>query len=376
MHDAQIFKGKAILLLRLTMLFLQISCSSVQVIREASAPAKPSWIDKPPQAAGMMYFVGIATRAETLEQGKEGAIKNATSQIAALIGSKIESRFEQSISSIQTSRIEYPDVGSNKYQSVSTKSLTGAEQQEIKLSVTALSQAIVRGGYLVDSYYERQTRIESKLRLEQFDVYALVRIPRASVNDEVAFQRHLNETKVRAAYAMYAEGKQNIETKHYVQAKQMFGQGLRILKDAGDVVDLPEKNVTVQHLSELLVAELQRADARMKSVSIMVAGDNAFYTSLSEVLTKSGYIVSNENPTFEIAGNVYLVAGPDVLDSAIYYAEGKLTAAKPNDGSIVATIVVGGKGIHKNHRQAAMDALNEAAERVREALANVLSENL
>lgn len=359
-------------LLLAAMLLFQVACSSVQITREASAPVKPTWISAPPQKAGMMYFVGIATGAETLEQGKEAAMRNATSQIAHLMGSKVESRFEQSLAARKREAKQKVVIADPRRESSSEAYLTETEQQEIKWKITAISQAIVRGEYVVGSYHEKLIRAEKNIRLEKYDVYVLVEIPAAKVDAEITIQRHENERTARAAYDLYLQGKLQAERRSYAEARRLFGQALTMLNGVGDVVVLPGKTISSQQLLELLKEEKQKADARLMSVSLVVRADSAFYSSLSSTLIAKGYVITNENPTFEITGVVGLTEGWGALGSPVFYAEGNLSAVRRSDGSVIATVAVNGKGIHQNRRQAALDALSEAADNAGASLAEML----
>lgn len=367
-----IHKNRLNWLLLAGMLLFQVACSTVQITREASAPVKPTWISVPPQKTGVMYFVGIATEAETLEQGKEAAMKNATSQIAHLMGSRVESRFDQTVA-VQGQEAKRKLVTADaKRESRSETYLTETEQQEIEWKITAISKAMVRGEYVVGSYYEKLIRAEKNIRLEKHDVYVLVEIPAAKVDAEIKIQRQENERKVRAAYDLYIQGKQQVEHKSYAEAKHLFGQALTMLDDIGDVVVLPGKNINSQRLAEMLKEEEHKTDKRMRRVSLDVRADSAFYFSLSSTLAAKGYVITGESPSFEITGEVALTEGWGGLGTPVYYAEGNLSAVRSSDGSIIATVAVNGKGIHQNRRQAAIDALTEAAENAGASLAEML----
>lgn len=367
-----IHKNRVSWLLLAAMLLFQVACSTVQITREASAPVKPSWVNAPPQKAGMMYFVGIATGAETLEQGKEAAMKNATSQIAHLMGSKVESRFEQSLAAKERGVKRKLVTDDPRRESRSDEYLTETEQQEIKWKITAISQAIVRGEYVVGSYYEKLIRAENNIRREKYDVYVLVEIPAAKVDAEITIQRHENERKVRIAYDLYIQGKQQVERNSYAEARRMFGQALTILNGVGDVIVLPGRIINSQQLVELLKEETQKADMRMRRVSLLVRADSAFYSSLSSTLVAKGYVITNESPTFRITGEVALTEGWGGLGSPVFHAEGNLSAVRLSDESVIATVAVNGKGIHQNRRQATLDALREAAENAGASLAEML----
>lgn len=339
------------------LLLFQAACSTVQITREASAPVKPAWISVPPQKAGMMYFVGIATGAETLEQGKEAARKNATSQIAHLMGSKVVSSFGHSQ--------EYSAARKEGY-------ATETEQQQIKWKITAISQAIVRGEYVVESYSEKLIRTEKNIRLEKHDVYVLVEIPADKVSAEITTQRHENERKASAAYDLYLQGKQQVAYKSCTEAKRLFGQALTMLNNIGDVIVLPGRIISSQQLAFLLQEEMQKANSHMRRVSLNVRADSAFYSSLSAALTARGFVITNESPAFKVTGEVALTEGGVALGSPVFHAGGALSAVRLSDDSVIATVAVNGKGIHQNRRQAALDALSEAADYAGASFADLL----
>lgn len=327
-------------------MLLQAACSSIQITHEASALAKPSWANALPQKTGMLYFVGIASNAETLEQGREAAMKDALAKVSSLMAIKVQSH--------------------------SDDLLTDTEQH-IRRQIISRSSATVRGAYETDAYHEKTVRVEKNIRMEKFDVYVLVGIPAIKVEAEIEQQRRDNMRKVADANDLYRQGQRQMERRYYAEAKQLFARALKTLDGIEDIVALPDGVKDNRQLVMLLKAEMQKATARLKSVSLAVHASGAFYPDLAAKLNAEGYTITSVSPAFEVSGEVSLKEGGSVWGGWVCYAEGHLTAIRSSDGHVIATISVSGKGLHQNHAQAIADALADASEKAGNELVSNLS---
>src|SRR4030065_2857775 len=70
--------------------------TNAKLSRESSAPVRPSWTSTPPpDSREYRYFVGIQSGASTLEEGKDSAVKDASSEIAEFLRSRIRSEYKE-----------------------------------------------------------------------------------------------------------------------------------------------------------------------------------------------------------------------------------------------------------------------------------------
>lgn len=339
----------------LLFVLLQLSCSTpAQIIREGSSTVKPGWITHPPQQEDSLYFVGISTGAETLEQGQEAATKNAVAKIAGFLSTRVQSTFEE-----QTTEIE----------------------QNLKQQITAKSTASVLGAHLVDSYHEKLVRIDKKFRLEKYDVYVLVRFPKSQVGKELARQQQEKTEKLKTAHEFYLKGKEEEKRKAYPEAKAFYNQALDILSQLEDVVILNQGEIkNSKELSLLLEAGVQNAVSQMRrlALSVKVNGsekaDQAFRSNLAASLERHGFNMAQEYPTIEVIGDVSVSESGFVMNNFAYYAEGSLLAVRKSDRKVIATVPFKTKGFHQNREQAALNAIAEAGKEAGETLAKLLLE--
>lgn len=339
----------------LLFVLLQFSCSTpAQIIREGSSTVKPGWITHPPQQEDSLYFVGISTGAETLEQGQEAATKNAVAKIAGFLSTRVQSTFEE-----QTTEIE----------------------QNLKQQITAKSTASVLGAHLVDSYHEKLVRIDKKFRLEKYDVYVLINFPKGQIEKELARQQDEKTQKVKTAYAFYLKGKDKEKERSYADAKGFYKQALDTQNDLEDVVVLDQGGIkNSNELSLLVKAGLQNTVSQMRRLALSVnvdgleKADQAFRSNFAASLERHGFNMAQEDPTIEILGEVSVSKSGFVMNNFVYYAEGSLSAVRKSDRKVIATIPFKTKGFHQSKEQAALNAISEAGTEAGENVAKILLE--
>jgi tetratricopeptide (TPR) repeat protein len=326
-------------------LLILVACSSVQITHETSAPVMPVWINSLPQKTGMLYFVGIASDADSLEQGRDAAMADALAKISNAMVARVE---------------------------LYSEDLLTETEQHIRRQIKTNSGATVRGAYETDSYYEKTVRVEKNIRMEKYDVYVLVGIKLAKLEAEIELQRKDFSHRVKDANELYQQGKMQMQRRSYAEAKQSFERALKLLEDIEGLVIQSGGGKDNRQLALLLKSEIQNASLPLKRISISVNADNSFYAGLAAVMSDKGYSIAQDRPAFAISGNVSLNEGGSGWDRWVCHAEGYVTATRISDGQVVTTINVKGVGIHQNRRQATVDALNDAAEKVGNELAEKL----
>src|SRR5205814_336501 len=128
-------------------------------VKTSSAPKPPAWLAKAPSSSETLYFSSAEEGASSLEEGKDSALEAARSQAAQYIGVEISA--------------EHTDVMS-----------TEEAENKAKDTVKSRATAMVRSAELADVYYEKISREAGSGTIDRFDVWVLIRLPRAEVEKE------------------------------------------------------------------------------------------------------------------------------------------------------------------------------------------------
>lgn len=334
---------------------LQTACAPpAQILRESSATTKPGWIIQPPQSNELLYFTGIKSGTDTLEEGREAAVKDAMAKIAGFLGSKVQSLFEDYSTEIE---------------------------QNLKQQISSKSSASIFGASVVDWYYEKVVRIDKKFRMEKYDVYVLVSFKKSEVEKELQRQQDEKITRVTTAYDLYSKGLEAEKHKAYQDSHRSYSQALNILNGIDDIVAVTLPNIkNNEELIHIVKARLQEVISKMHRVtlSLKVSGPEkspqVFQSSLTSALNEKGYTVTQEDPAIEISGEVSVVESSVVMNNYAYYAEGSISARRTSDGQVITVVPVKAKGFHRLKEQAALNSLSEAGIESGKILANSLLE--
>lgn len=322
-------------------IMIQFACATpAQVLREASYPTRPEWINRPPHGNEILYFVGVKTSAETFEEGRDAAISNAMSKISDYLGSRVESVFEEHVTEIE---------------------------QKLKQQITTRSSAAVHGAKVVDSYYEKLVRIDKNFRMEKYDVYVLISFSKAEAVKEIGRQQKEKREKVQIAYDFYLKAGDCEKENRYYDARNFYSEALDILTGIEDVIEVGGKDVkNSRDLLLMLKTRLQNVNSKLSQVmlSIKVNGPpkayQSFTSSFISALNGSGFTVTDEQPAINISGEISVTEGSYVMNNFVYYAEGSVTATRTLDQQKIAVLPFRVKGFHRSREQAALNALAEA----------------
>jgi hypothetical protein len=130
---------------------------------------------KAPVSSDALYFTGAKEGAASLEEGKASAVESARSQAAQFIGVEISA--------------EHRDV-------MSTEEAENMARDTVK----SRASAMLRSAEVADVYSEKISRQVGAGTVDRFDVWALVRLPRAEVEKER--QRQAQEAQGSAVAAL------------------------------------------------------------------------------------------------------------------------------------------------------------------------------
>jgi len=125
----------------------------VAIAATVTAKEKPAWIDRLPTSNEYIYVIGIRSGASTLEAGRNEAARQAVGELASYLGVRMQSKLQVFMTDLET-RV----------------------QDEMK----ATSEKVeLRGGLIHDWHVERTPQ-------GTYDVYVLLRFPRAEIEKEQA----------------------------------------------------------------------------------------------------------------------------------------------------------------------------------------------
>jgi hypothetical protein len=312
-----------------------------EIIIEPSAKTKPDWINKSLQDGTQMFFTGMKSQADTLEEGQNAAINDAYNKISNFIGVKIES----SLVDIQS------DYDQKTQQKISSK-----------------TDSLLEGATVVEIYYEKITRVYSKkLKIEKYDVYALLSISKDRINKEHERQMNLKSDKIKIALSNYMKGKQDENNKKFLEACRNYKTAKSYLSGTEEVI--PLENTRIKNNQELLTLvneSISRMDQIFHEISNSVIVNcsndcmNKFSATLNNIMTRNGFFLTKAYPYYKISGNLDVYESSYIMNNYCYYAEGSVSLLRTEDNVIVSELVIKSKGFAKTQHAAIVEAASEA----------------
>ena len=326
-----------------------------QILKETSAPVKPSWITTAPQDSDKFrYFVGIRTGASTLEEGKDSAYKNALDKIASFLKIRVSSEFEET---------------------------TTLAEQNVKQKIVAVSSALVSAARLDALYYEKTSRVDRDFRAERYDVYVLVAYPKEEVSRELERQSSDRRSIAQRALEWYRKGIKEEKAKKYPEARESYTRVLNELNALDEVTPVGEGFVDSSGL--LIAAKGKVADLTRRSRRLAIRcqvrrneeSQRQFVASLTAAIVAEKLDVGNDDPTFEITGEVSITEGGYVMGNHVAYATGFLEIRRASDRRVLSVVPIDVKGFHRIRDTAIKNALKEGGEQAGESVVKVILED-
>jgi hypothetical protein len=137
---------------------------------EVPAKDKPTWIEQLPTSNEYIYVMGIRSGAPTLEAGRSEAARQGVGELTSYLGVRMQSKLEIFMTDLETK-----------------------VQDEMKATTERVE---LRGGLIHDWYVERTVQ-------GTYDVYVLLRYPRAEIEKEQArLAKMLAEKSAQALLGM------------------------------------------------------------------------------------------------------------------------------------------------------------------------------
>ena len=161
-----------------TLLVAACAAEAPAVVRTASSPKTPAWLVKVQQEGDTLYFSGAREGATSLEEGTDAAMQVARAHAAEYIGVDVSSEHKDVMST---------DLGSDRVQD----------------TVKGRATALIRSARMADVYYEKFSRRAGATTIDRFDVWVLIKVPRAELEAERAHQRgeHVALPLLRLSFA-------------------------------------------------------------------------------------------------------------------------------------------------------------------------------
>jgi hypothetical protein len=186
------------------------------VLKSASRPSPPAWIVRAPQSVEAIYFSGAREGASSLEEGKGAAAEAARARAAEFIGVDVSA--------------EHLDVQS-----------TDLAADRVQDTIASRTTALIRSARIDDVYYEKYSRKAGATTIEKFDVWVLIRLPKAELQAERIRQDGEQKATARAALARMREAQAEERSGRVIAALARYREIAAQLKplpaslDTGDV---------------------------------------------------------------------------------------------------------------------------------------------
>jgi hypothetical protein len=314
---------------------------TTEALIEPSSKTRPDWINKSPQNDTQMFFMGMKSQADTLEDGQNAAINDAYNKISNFIGVKIES----SLLDIQS------DYDQKTQQKISSK-----------------TASLLEGATVVETYYEKITRVYSKkLKIVKYDVYVLLSISKDRINKEHERQQNSKSEKAKIALSYYMKGRQEENSKKFSEAYKNYRTSRDYLSGSEEIIILNDPKVkNNQELLTIANESISRIEQIFHRISYSIIVNcskdcmDKFSATLNNTITKNGFLLTNISPYYKLSGNLKIYENSYIMNNYCYYAEGSVALLRTEDNVIISEFVVKSKGFAMTQTAAVIEAASEA----------------
>jgi hypothetical protein len=327
-----------------------VACAGEKAaVKTASQPNPPGWLAKAPSSSDTLFFSGAREGSSSLEEGKDSALEGARSQAAQYIGVEISA--------------EHSDVMS-----------TEEAENKAKDTVKSRATAMVRSAEVTDVYYEKISRPVGSGMVDRFDVWVLIKLPRAELQKERERQAQESHEGAASALSRYREGQMQEKGGASLAALVRYRDAIGKLKGIGGSV--PTGDAQIASAGKLLTV-LQDAAARAQGKvrrAIVVAPD-WIAGAVTQALSAKGFSAQtqsgpNENAALQQAraqGTPYVIVvhasttpGGMVFSQVAAMAALDVRALDAQTGAVVASTQKQEKGFGRTQRAAQDDAASKA----------------
>ena len=246
----------------------------------SSGKQKPIWLTKPPEAdSRFLYFVGVNTRAGTLEEGKKSAIQSAVNEIVGYFGIKAKTRYEEKKNEIST---------------------------EIMDQIVTKGEAKVSGVKLQEMYYEQW---KGERGDHFYNIFILLRYPRSEIEKEKRrIQAEKNRKKNQAREMFNLAGKL-VQKGEVASALENYAQALKVLKEV----------VEAQTLYRTILNEATRTLQKIKIEALPYDEKGETILGLKHPLSvKLMYQLEEEIPLKNVPIIFKFIQGKGILEEKVF----------------------------------------------------------
>jgi len=258
----------------LVLICLALACGGEKpAVKTSSSPRPPAWLAKAPSSPDALYFSGAKEGAASLEEGKASAVESARSQAAQYIGVEISA--------------EHRDVMS-----------TEEAENKSKDTVKTRTNAMLRSAELADVYYERISREVGAGTIDRYDVWVLLKLPRAEIEKERQRQAQDAQQAAAAGLARYREGREQEKQGNLIAALARYRDAAAKAKDlAGSTLTGDREIATATALLQKAQDAANATQVRVRR-AIVVAPDWVA-GAVTQALSRKGFQAQTESDTRE-----------------------------------------------------------------------------
>ena len=335
----------------LALALLAAACGpeKIAAVKTSSSPKPPAWMAKTTSTSDTLFFTGAKEGASSLEEGKDSALESARSQAAQYIGVEISA--------------EHSDV-------MSTEEAENKSKDQIK----SRANAMVRGAELADVYYEKISREAGSGTIDRFDVWVLIKLPRAEIAKERERQQQQANEAVKASLARYREGQSQEKAGNALAALVRYRDVATQLKAAsggtptGDT-DLPSAGRLLQAAQDAVNSMQAKVRRALLVAPDWVAGSvtQALAAKGFSARTQSGLDEAGALASAKTQGLPYVIfvkastaPGGKVFAQVAASASLDVRALDTQSGAVVASSQKQAKGVGRTPEAAQQAAASEA----------------
>lgn len=319
-------------------------------VKTVSSPKPPAWMTRTTSDAQTLYFSGAKEGAPSLDEGKESAVEAARSQAAQYIGVEISAT--------------HSDVMS-----------TEEAENKAKETVNSRATAMVRSAELADVYYEKISREAGSGTIDRYDVWVLIKLPRAEIEKERDRQREEARATVKTALSRYRDGLAQEKASDILSALARYRDAIAQIKGQAQNVETGDAEIaTCGRLRQL--AGDAAASAQAKARRAIVVAPDWVAGPLTQALAKAGFSARTQSSDGEDAalaqaraqGMPWVVVvhatttpGGHVFAQVAASAALDVRALDARSGAVIASTQKQAKGTGRTPEAAQQAAANEAA---------------
>jgi len=284
--------------------------------------------------------------ASSLEEGKESATESARSQAAQYIGVEISA--------------EHHDVMS-----------TEEAENKAKDTVRSRANAMLRSAELADVYYERISREVGASTVDRYDVWVLLKLPRAEVEKERQRQAQQAQETAAAGVARYREGRDQERQGNVIAALVRYRDALAKAKAVAGSTPTGDREIaSASALQQKAQDAASAAQGKARRVApSWVAG------AVTQALAKQGFAAQTQGESSESAalaqaraqGLPWVIVvratttpGGPVFSQVAATAALDVRALDAQSGAVVASAQRQAKGVGRTPEAAQQAAASEA----------------